>query len=357
MPNRWWWPLSASIFLMFAGCDRFDPAPETAKPKRQRPDHPVEVLQLALAPSRSSLERTGSLRTRRLVRIYNQEEGRIVELPVYEGDRVAAGDLLVSLDDALLRAERAKAKATAHQAQVDLRRISDLAQRQVASQDELARARTAVDVAQAEQQLLETRLGYTRIEAPFTGLISARHFEPGDVVPRHTHILTLSDPSSLVTELPVSELLLAHLALGDVAEVRIDALGKQTFQGRILRIHPDIDPATRMGIVEVVLEPVPEGARAGQFARVTLRSAETERLLIPFSALQRDRNEEFVYRFDPEQRKTLRQPLRSGIRIADRVEILDGLEPGDWIVTKGFLGLQPGKQVNPVNLPAAGRHE
>jgi RND family efflux transporter MFP subunit len=173
------------------------------------------------------------------------------------------------------------------------------------------------------------------------------------VVPRHTHILTLSDPSSLVTELPVSELLLAHLDLNDPAEVRIDALGNRRFQGRILRIHPDVDPATRMGLVEVVLDPVPAGARAGQFARVTLRSAEVARMLVPFAAVQRDRSEEFVYRFDPAQRQVERQAVRSGLRIADRVEILDGLEPGQWLVTKGFLGLQPGKPVNPVNLRAA----
>ncbi len=355
MPLRSGWPALLGAAVLLAGCDWLNPAPEVAKPRRERAAHPVEVLQLRLAPSSTAQERTGSLRTRRLVRIYNQEEGRIVELPVFEGDRVAAGDLLLSLDDALLGAELAKARATARQARVDLQRVSDLAERQVASQDELARARTAVDVAQAEQQLLETRLGYTRIQAPFGGVISARYFEPGDVVPRHTHILTLSDPSSLVTELPVSELLLAHLSLNDPAEVRIDALGNQHFQGRILRIHPDVDPATRMGLVEVVLDPVPAGARAGQFARVTLHSAEAERMLVPFAVLQRDRSEEFVYRFDPAKRQVERQAVRSGLRIADRVEILDGLEPGQWLVTKGFLGLQPGKAVNPVNLqPASG---
>jgi len=312
----------------------------------------VEIAQARRDRIGSSHERTGSLRTRRIVRIYNQEEGRITRLPLFEGDRVEQGQLLVSLDDQLLKAELAKTRATARQARQDLQRISDLAKRQMASQDELTRAQTALDVAVAEQQLLEVRLTYTQIHAPFAGVISARSRDPGDVVPRHSHILTLSDPSSLVIELRVSELLLPHLALGDPTEVRIDALGGRAFAGRVLRIHPDVDNQTRLGVVEVVLAPVPEGARAGQFARVTLTSAAVERILIPFTALLRDRGGEYVYLMDGEG-KARRQPVRSGIRIADRVEIREGLKPGQRVITKGFLGLQEGKAVTPVNQPAA----
>ena len=116
------------------------------------------------------------------------------------------------------------------------------------------------------------------------------------------------------------------------------------------RIHPDVDNRTRLGVLEVVLEPVPEGARAGQFARVTLTSAAVERMLIPFTALLRDRGGEYVYLLDAEG-KARRQAVRSGIRIADRVEIREGLEPGQRVITKGFLGLQEGKAVNPVNQP------
>lgn len=341
--------LAFTLPLLIAACGQQTDAPAQAKKKPVKA-HLVQTQVLARESISSSYTRTGSLRARRLARIYNQEEGRILELPWFEGDQVAEDGLLLRLDDALLRAELDKAKANTRQARLDLKRMQNLVERKAASKDELERARTALDVAAAEQRMLQTRLGYMRIRAPFDGLISERLVEPGDVISEHTHVLTLVDPSSLVIEVQVSELLLPQLAVDDPVTLRIDALGGKPLSGRILRIHPQLDRNTRQGVVEVLLEPVPGGARAGQFARVTLNSAARERLLIAFSALQRDREGEFVYRLD-EQSKVQRIPVRSGLRAADRVEIVEGLEAGDEIVIRGFLGLSPGKQVERVASP------
>ncbi|MEW8043142.1 MAG: efflux RND transporter periplasmic adaptor subunit [gamma proteobacterium symbiont of Phacoides pectinatus] len=335
--------------LLLGGCAPDGGSPPPDKGKRGPEAHLVELYDARLEASSSAHERTASLRARRMVRIHNQEEGRVTEAPYFEGDRVAAEAILVHLDDALLMAELEKARATARQAGIDLKRIQDLVRKRAASEDELARARTALEVAQAEQRLLQTRVSYTLIKAPFAGVITERAVEPGDVVSRHSHLLTLTDPDSLVTEIHVSEPLLPHLAPGDPVQVRIDALGSGGFEGRILRIHPELDPTTRQGVIEVLLEPVPEGARAGQFARVTFTTAEAERLMIPFASVRRDRSGEFVYLVDG-QNRTRRTTIRTGMRIADRVEVLEGLEPGQRVVTRGFLGLSAGKEVKPVNL-------
>ncbi len=332
---------------LLAGCSVVSAPEQNAKAKaKSRPEHLVEVSAAEQAAVTSAYRRNGTLTARRVARIHVQEQGRIVELPWFEGDQVKAGALLLRLDDALLRAELDKARATSRQARADLARMQNLVKRSAASKDELERSRTGLDVAEAEQRMLETRLGYMRLEAPFDAVVSERRVEPGDVVATHTHVLTLLDPASLVVELPVSELLLPHLQLDDPAEVRIDALGDRAFAGRILRIHPALDRNTRQGIVEVALAPIPAGARAGQFARVTLSTARVSRLLIPFPALQRDREGEFVYRLDGDG-KARRSPVRSGLRAAERVEILEGLEAGDRIVIRGFLGLTDGKSVVP----------
>ncbi len=330
--------------ILLAGCGEHAATPAKHTKKEVAGAHLVETQSLSLAPTASSYTRSGSLRARRVARIYNQEEGRILELPWFEGDAVESGALLLRLDDALLRAELDKAKATARQARLDLKRWKNLVDRNAASKDEFERSRTALDIAAAEQHMLQTRLGYMQINAPFSGLVSARLVEPGDVVGEHTHVLTLVDPSSLVIEVRISELLLPRLAVGDAVGVRIDALDNQSLSGSILRIHPQLDRNTRQGVLEILLEPVPEKARAGQFARVTLKTAATPRLLLPFSALQRDRQGEFVYRVD-DQSKARRAPVHSGLRVADRVEILQGLNVGDEVVTRGFLGLSAGKQV------------
>jgi RND family efflux transporter MFP subunit len=346
-------PLIAGIILALAlGACTQETSTEPAKNKRTRPAHLVEIHVIAQEQVSSAHQRTGSLRARRTVRIHSQEEGRVVAAPLFEGDLANQGDTLIRLADDLLEAELDRADATTRQARVDLKRIQGLIKKRAASADELARAQTALDVALADQKLLQTRLGYTRISAPFNGVVTERMVEPGDVVSKHSHLLTLADPGSLVTEIHVSELLLPHLKPGDPAVVQIDALGSRQFEGRILRIHPELDQLTRQGVVEVVLDPVPEGARAGQFARVTLTTAQVERLLVPFAAVRRDRQGEFVYLLQADS-KTHRQPIRSGIRLGDRIEILEGLEPGQQVVSRGFLGLTEGKQVKAVNAPGA----
>jgi len=344
--------LCSCLVFWLVGCGE-KPSEQKAQQKRPTAGHLVEVVPIKPEFVTTAHERTGSLWARRTVRIHSQEEGRVMAVPFYQGDRVEKGSTLIRLQDDLLRAELDKIRATTRQARVDLKRIQGLVQKRAASEDELARTRTALDVANAEQKLLETRLAYTQIQAPFDGVISERKVEPGDVVARHDHLLTVIDPDSLVIEIHVSELLLPHLGLEDPVGVRIDALGRSIFSGRIARIYPDLNPVTRQGIVEVVLDPIPFGARAGQFSRVTLESARVERLLVPFAAVKRDRDGNFVYRLD-QQNKTHRAPVRTGIRIGDRIEILEGLETGQRIVSRGFLGLFDGKQVEPVNGPIPG---
>ncbi len=98
-------------------------------------------------------------------------------------------------------------------------------------------------------------------------MITERLFEPGDVVPLHSHIMTLIDPNSLQVKIRLSEIRIPLKQQGDKVEISIDALGDARYHGRISRIYPTIEPKTRKGTVEVVLLPVPAGARAGQLAR------------------------------------------------------------------------------------------
>lgn len=333
--------------LLLGGCGETPPAAPAKQTRRPPPPHLVETVTVAPREISTVHERTGTLRARRRVRIHNQEEGEITAIPFYEGEPVKAGQLLVQINDDLLSAQLDKAKANTRLARVNLKRIRDLVKKRAASEDELAKARNALDVALAEQRLLETRLGHTRITAPFAGVIAERKAEPGDVASKYSHLLTLTDPRSLVIEIHLSELLLPHIKPGDRVQVRIDALGSRSFPGRIRRIYPELDPVTRQGKVEVALEPVPAGARPGQFARVTLETARAPRLLVPFEAVRRDRQGEYVYRLDPEDRAR-RTPVKSGLRQGSEIEILQGLKPDDRVVSRGFLGLSDGKPVEPV---------
>jgi membrane fusion protein (multidrug efflux system) len=340
--------LALAACALIAGCTPdAGSKPGASKGKRGPPPHLVELAPAQRRPLVLSEVHIGSLRARRLARLHIQEAGRITTLPFFEGDAVAEGAVLAEIDRSLLDTELLRAGAVRREAQANLGRLERLSRSKMVSEDEVLRARTAVDVALADETLLRTRLGYTRITAPFDGVVSERLAEPGDVAERYDHVMTLIDPSSLVAELPVSELLLPHIGAGAQAEVRIDALGDGAFPGRILRVHPGLDPSTRQGRVEVELRPTPEGARPGQLARVTFAPPALERLVVPFSAIRRDQDGEhvFVVQTDGKVRKA---PVRGGRRVADRIEVLDGLRDGERVVVRGFLGLKPGITVTPV---------
>ncbi|KAA6184349.1 efflux RND transporter periplasmic adaptor subunit [Thiohalocapsa marina] len=327
------------------GRDR-DGAASPASPPSQRPGsgHLVTAITTQRAPVSAQHERPGTLRLRRLVRLYSQEEGRITALDVFEGDAVRQGQVLARIEDDLLRAELDKARATRAQEALDVERLADLTRRKAASEDELAQARTALAVAEAEVRLLQTRLDYTRVEAPFAGVITERLVEPGDFVTKKTHLLTLADPASLIAEVYVSELVLPQVALGDPVRLRIDALGGQPLAGTILRIHPTLSETSRQAPVEVRFERIPDGARAGQFIRAELTTAAVPRLLVPFRALRQDRDGQFVWIIGDDG-TAVKRPVQSGLRIADDIEILTGLAPAEQVITRGFLGLTQGKAV------------
>lgn len=304
----------------------------------------VTISTVNSTPLAQPLVRTGTLRARRSVRLHSQEEGRVEALPVFAGDAVKAGALLVRLDDRLLRAELNKAEATRQQAAQDYQRLQRLVSRKLISEDELLRAKTALRVAEAEESLLKARVGYATITAPFDGIISERRVEPGDAVPKFAHLLTLIDPQSLYTEVAVSELVLPTLEIGAAVPVRIDALGSAQLAGRIERIHPTIDAGTRQGVVEIALTSVPAGAHAGQLCRVYLPGELQERRTIPLIALRNDTEGEYVYTVDSNA-KARRTRVTSGMSLGDRIEILDGLNEGDQVITRGFINLAAGKPV------------
>lgn len=332
------------LSLLLTACSGETPATGKRPASNVPPAQLVELATVSTDVLGHTSQRTGTLRARRTIRIFNQEEGSLTAMPFYEGARVRKGDLLVKIDDKLLRAQLDKASATRQQADQDMARLQTLRKKRLVSENDLTRARTALNVASAEERLLQTRLGYTSLRAPIDGIISARLAEPGDVAPRHTHLLTLIDTSTLITEVAVSELILPNLNEGDTVEIRIDALGAQTFNGKILRIHPTLNEATRTGIIEIVLDPPPANARPGQLCRVNLRSQQQRRMMIPFSALRSDNQGEHVYVVNADN-KARRVAVTTGLRTDDRIEIINGLEHGQQVVIKGFLGLKHGKTV------------
>ncbi|MFT6386907.1 MAG: membrane fusion protein (multidrug efflux system) [Cellvibrionaceae bacterium] len=315
---------------------------QVKKPKRE---HLVEVVTAQLQTLAIERERTGTLQSKQEVEIFNQEEGRIITLPFSEGDKVNKGDVVAKLDDRILRSQLTRMQAIRRKAERDVKRISGLANKQMTAQIELTRVETELAVAKADEQILKARLDYATITAPISGLVSQRLSEPGNIAERYTHLLTISDQSTLMTQVTMSGLLINTLEKGAYVDIEIDALPqRKPIKGSVERIHPNLDPSTRTGIVEIALSPAPIGARPGQLARVTLRTQESERLLIPFTALRRSTEGEYVFIVD-DQKQAQKIDVVSGLRIGEQVEIINGLSPDQQVITRGFTNLRSKKKV------------
>jgi membrane fusion protein (multidrug efflux system) len=328
--------------LTISACDSSDKA---SQGKRGKEVHHVEVISVTLEPLSHQQTVTGTLEAIISVRLYNEESGRITKLPYHEGDAVKKGEVIITLDGTLIQAELDKAVAEHKQAKADLLRLEKLVEKKLASEEVLSHAQTTLNVAAAEEKLQRTRFQLTTIKSPFSGVVTERNNEPGDAVPQHSHILSLIDPTALRIKMQLSESWLPMIGQGESVEITIDALSDTVYSGNITRIHPTIDPNTRKGVVEVELNPLPEGAQAGQLARVKIKSTPVSRLVIPSFAVHHDYKGAYVFVIGDEN-TAIKRYVQKGLQFGDQIEVVEGLSANEKVVTKGFNSLRDGKKVN-----------
>jgi membrane fusion protein (multidrug efflux system) len=328
-----------SILLLTTACTD---EPATSR-KHSAAAHYVDIARAT--NKQVSVEKTlpGTLQATREVHIFNQQAGLLTSLRLYAGDQVKQGDIIATLDDALIQAELNKAQAIFKQKKVDLKRLQNLAAHKLTAESEIAQAQTAVEIAQADLKLHEIRMAHTKITAPFTGIVSQRLLEPDNVIPLHSHILSIIDVSQLKSKIYVSELLLPLMQKNDRVSIKIDALGERVFNGRVIRSHPTIDANTRRGVIEVSLQPLPPGAMPGQLSRITLKTISKTRLMVPFDAVRHDNMGAYVYRI--EDNKARRIYIRTGIQNQREIEVLAGIKEHDRVIINGFFGLKDNKIV------------
>ncbi len=340
--------LSGTILcLLLLSCNNTDNS-SANRHQTPLPLHRVEVITVENKPVSLTQTVSGTLEAVRKIRLYNEESGRITKLPYYEGDFVKQGSLLVQLDNELLKIDLAKAKASKQQAELDLSRLKKLLPKKVSTEDEVAQARTLLDLAIAEEKRQLTRLNRTSIKSPINGLITRRLYEPGDMLAQHSHILSIIDPDTLQLEASLAERWIPLVKHNQAVTMQIDALGDKRFSARVVRIHPTINASTHKGTVEILLSPVPDGATVGQFSRAKIELTATDRLILPVHTIHYEPEGAYVYRvINNENNEAIAEKVffEQGQQFASVAEILSDLMAGDRIVSRGFLGLRNGKKV------------
>ncbi len=286
-------------------------------------------------------------------------DGRIAVLNVDEGDKVAAGAVIATLDtDELLpqvtQAEGSVyvARANLEQAELDLKRAIPLAQQGAISAQAMDTARIKRDLAigqlkSAEATLaqLQARFGNANIIAPRDGLITKRYLQAGYYAKTGSPVVSLADVSSMLVKASIGEAEIAQMKLGTVAAVRINALGDRRFVGKVTRLTPAASLPVRTFTAEVTVPNADGALFAGMFARVEVAGDVRKNVIaVPESALVLREDQKAVYVVTGENKAQLRV-LKLGYVGGGWAEVLEGVKEGELIVTGGQNKLRDGSMI------------
>ena len=364
----------------------------------------VKIEKVQASPVEDTYEAMGTVRSKTISVLSSKVLGRIVSIPVREGDRVKAGQLLVEIDDREMKAQLQKSQAGLKETQYALDEIEKairggeaekkaadarlalasstldrfkglFERRSVSSQefDEVQTKNTAakadadqaserlqallakknqiiarIDQAKADTANAEAFLSHTRILSPIDGIVTTKPADLGQMAAPGTHLLSVEDESHYRLEALVEESRISRIHLGDTVSVSIDALGQKPMAGQVSEIVPALDPASRSTIIKIDLR-APDSStlfRSGLFGKARFNTGAKQVLTVPVQSVLERGQLTFVYVVDPAKIAHMRL-IQTGKRYGDRVEILSGLSEGDQVVLEPLSAVKDGAAVEP----------
>lgn len=349
-----WWmqglPGADSTFAQLGGGSGKSGAAGSSRGDRQPSVNRVIAVEVATAVTArisTDVRAIGSLQSDETVQLAPEIAGRVATIDFEEGTRVKAGDVLVRLDDALLRAEVADTEARLNLARANNERARQLSRTGNVTDRSRDEAVTNFETATAALALAKTRLDKHLLRAPFDGIVGVRTVSVGAFVAVGTPVVNIEKIDGLKVDFKVPEIYLTSITVGQVIDVTVDAIPGQTFKGEIYAINPQVDVNGRALQVRARIENKNLILRPGLFARILIKGAvERDVVLVPESAILPRSGDNFVFRVEDGLAKEIRVKL--GERSNAKVAITDGIRAGDVIVTAGQHKLRDGAAVDVV---------
>jgi RND family efflux transporter MFP subunit len=337
--SRWWTPQVALLAALLGTSCHEPPAKPT--PAAQLPTVTVVARQVQIARHQAAEEVVGTVRAKVRATVEAKVSGRIARMPVRLGQRVKAGQLLARIHAGEISAKLAQAQAVLAQTKGDLARYSALVAQQAATRQEFEAVQTRHRVALANVQEARTMLGYATVKAPFSGVITRKAADVGDLAAPGKPLLELEDPSSLRLEVDVPAGLIGTIEEADKLPVRLDNAEKM-IDGVVTEIAPSADPNSRTSVVKIDLQASTK-MRIGQFGRARIPTAATKLLRVPAAAVLVRGQMELV--FVAEKGRAQLRLVKTGKRLGRQVELVSGVEEGEQVVVEGALKLRDGQRV------------
>ena len=342
--------LAALAALAVAAFVILRPAESESAPPRGGgggPDEPapVETYVARAEPIQDRISATGTLLANEEVELVGETSGRITRVLFREGSPVRAGQLLVKVNDAELQADLESVRRRLALAELTLGRQNRLLEMGGVSREEFDLTQNEVDVLRAELQRIQAQIAKTEVRAPFGGTIGLREVSEGSYLSPQQRIATLQDLDPIKVEFDIPERSQGQVRVGSPVTFRVEGSDGE-YEATVYALAQEIDPNTRTLRVRAQGSNPERTLRPGSFARVELIQREIpDALLVPTSALIPSAKQTTV--FLVRDGLALSQPVQTGIRTEERVQITSGVAAGDTVVTAGLQQLRPGQPVQP----------
>jgi len=295
-----------------------------------------------------TLNAVGTIQAVRGVELTSETSGEITDIRFDSGDRVAARQLLVVLNDEVERASRNNQVASLELAQILFDRDQTLVGQSSIPQTQFDRSRADLERARAQLAETEARLANKRIEAPFAGTMGIRRVDVGDYLSPGTVIATLQDHTELEIDFTVPARHAPKLKAGLGVIVRTDAYPDRTFSAAVTAVDSRIDPNTRNVLLRARLEEA-DGLLPGMFAVLEVDLGDKQRVItVPETAMTYALQGNTVFVIEPTEDGQLTataKVVRAGNVRDGKIAVLEGLEAGDKVVSVGQNKLYRGVRV------------
>jgi membrane fusion protein (multidrug efflux system) len=300
----------------------------------------VEVARVRAMALSDEAQAVGSLRSRHSVVLRPEVSGRITQLNFRDGARVRKGQVLVQLDDQLPRAQVQQAQAELSIARANHQRNQELVAQGFISQRSLDESAASLQVALAKLALAQATAARLKIVAPFDGIVGIAGVNVGDYLKDGTDIVNIEDLERVFVDFRLPERYQGKVRVGQTARVELDALPGASYSAVVQAIDPQIDANGRSVAVRASIDNPQLQLRPGMFARVTaVFGAHADAHVVPEEAIVPQGSSPYVLKVlpgaDAGSWLARRTPVRLGLRRDGQVQVLEGLELGDTVVTAG----------------------
>ncbi|MBI5279654.1 MAG: efflux RND transporter periplasmic adaptor subunit [Burkholderiales bacterium] len=318
----------------------------------------VEVAKVELARLTDDAQAVGSLKSRQSVVLRPEVSGRVTQINFRDGSPVRRGQLLVQFDDQLPMAQLKQAEAELSIARANHKRNQELLAQNFISAQRVDESSANLQVAEAKLALQRATVQRLRIVAPFNGITGIRTVNVGDYLKDGADIVNIEDLEAVFVDFRLPERYQTKVQKGQVATVELDALPGKRYSAVLVAIDPLVDANGRSVGIRGCIDNRHLQLRPGMFARVnTVFGVRDSARVIPEEAIVPQAGRQFVYKLaegpDQDTRIAQRVEVKVGVRQPGRVEITEGLQPGDVVVTAGQQRIQ--KDGTPVRVLDLGK--